>query len=82
MASNTQRHKFFPMKIAAFTEIGLRIIVMGNYGGKSLVIIKCHNLDSFKEEVILLCQCILETRRMSYLDRWLSSLYNTLVLLC
>ena len=29
--------------------------------------IKCHNLHSFKEGLVCLCQSILETRRISYL---------------
>ena len=38
-----------------------------NYGGKSPVSIKYHNLHSFKEGLILLCQSILETRRITHL---------------
>ena len=39
-----------------------------------LVSIKCYNLHSFTERVILLCDSIHETRRISHLC--LSSLYN------
>ena len=45
-----------------------------NYGGKSLVSIKYQNLHTFKEALILLCQSILETRRITF--TWFSSLYN------
>ena len=38
-----------------------------NYGRKSPVSIKYQNLHSFKEELILLCQSILETRRITHL---------------
>ena len=38
-----------------------------NYGGKSPVSIKYQNPYSFKEEVILLYQSILETRRITHL---------------
>ena len=38
-----------------------------NYGRKSLVSIKYQNLHSFKEVLILLCQNILETRRITHL---------------
>ena len=41
--------------------------VMKNYGEKSPVSIKYQNLHSFKEEMILLCQSILETRQISHL---------------
>ena len=41
--------------------------VMKNYGGKSPVSIKYQNLHAFKEEMILLCQSILETRQISHL---------------
>ena len=37
------------------------------YGGKSPVSIKYQNLHSFKEGLILLCQSILETRRITHL---------------
>ena len=39
----------------------------GNYGGKSPVSIKYQNLHTFKEELILFCQSILETRRITHL---------------
>ena len=45
--------------------MALRTIV--NYCGKLLVSIQCHNLHSFKEGVILLCQSIVETRRLLHL---------------
>ena len=45
----------------------LDILVIRNYGEKSQVSIKSHDHPSFKEGVILLCQSILETRRISYL---------------
>ena len=38
-----------------------------NYGGKLPVSIKYQNLHSFKEGLILLCQSILETRRITHL---------------
>ena len=38
-----------------------------NYGGKLPVMIKYQNLHSFKEGLILLCQSILETRRITHL---------------
>ena len=41
--------------------------VRTNYGGKSPVSIKYQNLLSFKEGMILLCQSILKTRRISHL---------------
>ena len=47
--------------------MALRILVRRNYCGKSPVSIKCHNLRSFKEGVILLRQSILETRRILHL---------------
>ena len=45
----------------------LHKLVRRNYGGKLPVSIRYHNLHSFKEGVILLCQSILETRRISNL---------------
>ena len=42
-------------------------LVRRNYGRKSLVSIKYQNLHSFKERLILLCQSILETRRITHL---------------
>ena len=47
--------------------MALRKLVRINYGGKSPVSIKHKSLHSFKEGVILLCQSILETRRISHL---------------
>ena len=47
--------------------MALRKLVRSNYGGKSPVSIKYENLHSFKEGVILLCQSILETRRICHL---------------
>ena len=47
--------------------MALRKLERRNYGGKSPVSIKYQNLHSFKEGVILLCQSILETRRISHL---------------
>ena len=38
-----------------------------NYGGKLPMSIQCHDLHSFKDEVILLCQTILETKQISHL---------------
>ena len=37
-----------------------------NYGRKSSVSIKYQNLHSFKEGLIVLCQSILETRRITH----------------
>ena len=59
--------KTFPLKISSLTGMGLRILLSRNYGGKSPVCIKYHNLHYFKEMVILLCQSILKTRRISRL---------------
>ena len=42
-------------------------LVRSNYGGKSPVSPKYENLHSVKEGVILICQSILEIRRMSHL---------------
>ena len=42
--------------------MALRKLERINYGGKWLVSIKYQNRHSFKEELILLCQSILETR--------------------
>ena len=47
--------------------MALRTLVRSNYGGKLPVSIKYENIHSFKEEAILLCQSILETRRISHL---------------
>ena len=40
--------------------------VRSNYGQKSPVSIKDENLHSFRERMILLCQGVLETRRISH----------------
>ena len=45
----------------------LRKLKMRNYGGKSPVTIKYQNLHILKEGLILLCQSILETRRITHL---------------
>ena len=45
----------------------LHKLVRRNYDGKLPVSIKYQNLHSFKEGVIILCQSILETRRVSHL---------------
>ena len=45
----------------------LHRLVRRNYGGKLPMSIQCHDLHSFKDEVILLCQTILETRQISHL---------------
>ena len=47
--------------------MALHQLVRSNYGWKSLVSIKYENLHSFKEVVIILCQSIPETRRISHL---------------
>ena len=47
--------------------MALRKLERRNYGGKSLVSIIYQNLHSFKEGLILLCQSIIETRRITYL---------------
>ena len=47
--------------------MALRKLERRNYGRKSLVSIKNQNLHSFKEELILLCQSILETKRITHL---------------
>ena len=47
--------------------MALRKLERRNYGRKSPVSIKYQNLHSFKEGMILLCQSILETRRISHL---------------
>ena len=46
--------------------MALRTLAKKNYGGKSPVSIKCHNLHSLEEGVIRLCQNIIETRQTSY----------------
>ena len=47
--------------------MALRKLERRNYGGKWLVRIKYQNLHSFKEGLILLCQGILQTRRITHL---------------
>ena len=47
--------------------MALRKLERRNYGGKWPVSIKYQNLHSFKKGLILLCQCILETRRITHL---------------
>ena len=47
--------------------MALRKLEMRNYGGKSPVSIKYQNLHTFIEGFILLCQSILETRRITHL---------------
>ena len=47
--------------------MALHQLVRSNYGWKSPVSIKYENLHSFKEVVIILCQSILEIRRISHL---------------
>ena len=48
-------------------ETKQRTLVRRNFGETSLVSIKYHDLYSFKEEVILLCQSILEMSLISHL---------------
>ena len=47
--------------------MALCALVRRNHGEKSPVSIKYQNLHSFKEGLILLCQSILETRRITHL---------------
>ena len=47
--------------------MAMRALVRRINSGKLPVSIQCHNLHSFKEGVILLCQSIFETRRISHL---------------
>ena len=47
--------------------MALRKLERKNYGGKSPVSINYQNLHSFNEELILLCQSIFETRRITHL---------------
>ena len=47
--------------------MALRKLERRNYGGKWPMSIKYQNLLSFKERLILLCQSILETRRITHL---------------
>ena len=58
---------FFRRKQTAFTGMALRKLVRRTYGRKSPVSNKYENLHSFQETVILLCQSILEARRISHL---------------
>ena len=67
----------------------LRKLERRNYRGKWLVSIKYQNLHSFKEGLILLCQSILETRRITHLHgsalftipltNWQANIYSGLV---
>ena len=47
--------------------MALRELERRNYSGKWLAIITYQNLHSFKERLILLCQSILEMRRITHL---------------
>ena len=47
--------------------MALRKLGRRNYGGKWMVSIKYQNLHTLKEGLILLCQSILETRRITHL---------------
>ena len=47
--------------------MALRKLERRNYGGESPVSIKYQNLHTFKEELILLCQSILETKSITHL---------------
>ena len=47
--------------------MALRNLERRNYSGKWLVSIKYQNLYPFKEGLILLCQSIVETRRITHL---------------
>ena len=47
--------------------MALRKLIRSNHGEKLQVSIRYENLYSFKKGVILLCQSILETRRISHL---------------
>ena len=47
--------------------MALRKLERRNYGGKLLLSIKYQNLHTFKEGLTLLCQSILETRRITHL---------------
>ena len=47
--------------------MALHKLVKRNHGGKLPVSIKYQNLHSFKDGVILLCQSILEKRRILHL---------------
>ena len=50
--------------------MALHKLVRSNYGKKLPVSVRYEFLLSFKEGVILLCQNILETRRISHLHGW------------
>ena len=54
----------------------LHKLVRRNHGGKSPVSIKYQNLHSFKEGLILLCQSIFETRRITHLHGSTHFIYN------
>ena len=58
--------------------MALRKLESRDYGRKWLMSIKYQNLHSFKEGFILLCQSILETRRITHLH---SSAYFTIPLI-
>ena len=58
--------------------MALRKLERRNYGGKCPVSIKYQNLNSFKEGLILLCQSILETRRITHLN---DSAHFTIIIL-
>ena len=47
--------------------MALRILERRNYGGKWSLSNKYQNLHSFKEGLILSCQSILETRKITHL---------------
>ena len=47
--------------------MALRKLEKINYGGKWPLSIKYQNFHSFKEELFVLCQSILETRRITHL---------------
>ena len=64
----------FGWKWAAFTGTVMVILVTRNYGRKLLVRVKFHNLYSFKQGVIFLCQSVLETTQIS--DLYSSNLFT------
>ena len=66
---------FLLMKIGSLHWKSLHKLERRNYGGKFLVNMKYQNLHSFIEGVILLCQSILEMRRISHLHG--SALFTT-----
>ena len=57
----------FRLKSVAFTRMTLRTLVKRIYGEKLPVSVRCHNLHFYREEKIILCPSILETRRISHL---------------